>query len=76
MALAARSNGSLVLSVRITLYPGRDDDLIELVQTAPKGSLAGVIREAMRNGVQKVEFLPIQESEDMSFEIDSLGIEL
>jgi hypothetical protein len=76
MVLVVRSNGSLVLSVRITLYPGRDDDLIELVQNAPKGSLAGVIREAMRNGTQKVEFVPIQENEGLSSEIDSLGFEL
>ena len=42
-----REKGTLVVTVRITLQPGRDDDLIELVNTAPKGALAGVIREAL-----------------------------
>ncbi len=51
MALKARPNGSLVLTVRLTLLPGRDDDLIALIQGVPRGDLARQIREAMRNGV-------------------------
>lgn len=51
MALKARPNGSLVLTVRLTLLPGRDDDLIALIQSVPRGDLARQIREAMRNGV-------------------------
>ncbi len=50
-SLTVRPNGNLVLTVRITLVPGRDDDLIALVQSAPHGALARQIREAMRNGV-------------------------
>jgi hypothetical protein len=40
--------------VRITLKPGRDDDLIALVLSAKK--IAPAIREAMRSGVVKVNF--------------------
>ena len=51
MALKVRPNGSLVLTVRLTLVPGRDEDLIALIQGVPHGDLARQIREAMRNGV-------------------------
>lgn len=43
--------GETCLPARITLRPGRDDDLIERISKAPKGALAGLIRESMRNGV-------------------------
>ena len=75
MANEIRANGNLVITVRITLQPGRDDDLIELVDKAPKGALAGLIREAMRSGsAGKVTY----ESEWTSnpLEMQNLGIEL
>ncbi len=53
--LRPRPNGSLVITVRLTLQPGRDDDLIDLVKSAPAGALAAIIREAMRNGVHSTE---------------------
>ncbi len=46
-----RPDGTQVVTVRITLKPGRDDDLIALVQMAPRGRLASMVREAMRSGV-------------------------
>jgi hypothetical protein len=49
-ALVSRTNGNIVVTARITLIPGRDDDLIALITQAPKGALAGIIRDAMRNG--------------------------
>jgi len=52
-ALKVRKNGSLVLSVRLTLMPGRDDDLIALLQDVPHGDLAHQVRTAMRNGVTR-----------------------
>ena len=51
MAISQRSNGNLVVTVRLTLRPGRDDDLILLIQNAPHGALAGLVRESMRSGV-------------------------
>jgi len=70
-----RENGTLVVAVRITLQPGRDDDLIELVTNAPKGSLAGLIREAMRSGTSsKVTYET--EWTDTPLEMGSLGIEI
>ena len=49
-ALVKRVNGNIVVTARITLIPGRDDDLIALITKAPKGAVAGIIRDAMRNG--------------------------
>ena len=47
--IVRKPDGTLVVGVRITLKPGRDDDLIDLVLSAQK--LAPAIREAMRSGV-------------------------
>jgi hypothetical protein len=70
-----RANGNLVITVRITLQPGRDDDLIELVSKAPKGALAGLIREAMRSGsTSKVTYEA--EWTDSPLEMGNLGVDL
>jgi hypothetical protein len=70
-----REKGTLVVTVRITLQPGRDDDLIELVNTAPKGALAGLIREAMRSGTaSKVAYET--EWTDTPLEMGKLGIDI
>jgi hypothetical protein len=75
MVAKQRERGTLVVTVRITLQPGRDDDLIELVNHAPKGALAGLIREAMRNGTTKqVEYESAWT--DIPLEMSGLGIEL
>ena len=72
MANELRANGNLVITVRITLQPGRDDDLIELVAKAPKGALAG---ETMRNGsASKVTYET--EWTNNPLEMGGLGIEL
>lgn len=64
-----------MVTVRITLQPGRDDDLIELVTSAPKGALAGLIREAMRSGVHRSVTYEAEWS-DAPLEMSDLGIEL
>lgn len=48
-----RPRGTMVVTVRITLQPGRDDDLIELIENTPKGALSAVIRESMRSGTNR-----------------------
>jgi hypothetical protein len=48
--LKPRPNGSLVVTIRLTLMPGRDDDLIAALESAPSGALAGIVREMMRSG--------------------------
>jgi hypothetical protein len=50
-----RKNGNFVATIRLTLVPGRDTDLIELIKNTPKGAIAATIREAMRNGLPKEE---------------------
>ncbi len=71
MPIVRKPDGTLVVGVRITLKPGRDDDLIELVLSAPK--LAPAIREAMRSGVVKDVFA---QTEVIPEELTTIGIEL
>jgi hypothetical protein len=56
--IVRKPDGTLVVGVRITLKPGRDDDLISLVLSAPK--LAPAIREAMRSGVVKGTYIQLE----------------
>ena len=58
MPIVRKPDGTLVVGVRITLKPGRDDDLIILVLSAPK--LAPAIREAMRSGVVKGAYIQLE----------------
>jgi len=70
-----RTNGNLVVTVRITLQPGRDDDLIELVSKAPKGALAGLIRESMRSGTASKVMYEAEWTES-PLEMSGLGMDL
>ena len=71
VSIVKKPDGTLVVGVRITLKPGRDDDLIALVLSARK--LAPAIREAMRSGVLQGTFSP-QELDQNAME--SLGLDL
>jgi hypothetical protein len=71
VSIVRKPDGTLVVGVRITLKPGRDDDLIALVLSARK--LAPAIREAMRSGVLRGTF---SEQETDPQEINAIGIEL
>jgi len=75
MGVSRRVGGTLVATVRITLQPGRDDDLIELVETAPRGALAGLIREAMRSGTNRQTTFEA-EWMDNPLEMNDLGVDL
>lgn len=71
MSIVKKPDGTLVVGVRITLKPGRDDELIALVFGAKK--LAPTIREAMRSGV----VMGIYTQMELSLEdLNGAGIEL
>ena len=55
MPVRKRADGTVDLVVHLTLKPGRDDVLIELVEKAPHGALAPLVREAMRNGSRSTD---------------------
>jgi hypothetical protein len=76
MAVSQRPNGNLVVTVRLTLRPGRDDDLILLVQNAPRGSLAGLVRESMRSGVTSGTYAFEETSENQPLDMSELGLDL
>lgn len=44
---------SIVIPIRLTLKPGRDDQIIELLTNAPKYKRAEIIRELLRIGILK-----------------------
>jgi hypothetical protein len=69
--IVRKKDGTVVVGVHITLKPGRDDDLIDLVLSAPK--LAPAIREAMRGGVVKGTYIQLDLGLD---DLSSVGIEL
>jgi hypothetical protein len=71
VSIVKKPDGTIVVGVRITLKPGRDDDLIALVLTAKK--LAPTIREAMRSGVLQGSF----SEQDIDLEdLNAVGIKL
>ncbi len=70
-----RPCGTMVVTVRITLQPGRDDDLIELIESTPKGALAAVIREAMRSGTNRQTTFETEWTDD-PLEMGGLGVDL
>ncbi len=76
MALSWRPNGNLVVTIRLTLRPGRDDELIALVLQAPKGALAGLVREAMRSGIPKDIVASAESHHEPSLELSGLGMDL
>jgi hypothetical protein len=71
MPIVKKDDGTIVVNTRITLKPGRDDNLIDLLLQAD--NMAGTIREAMRNGVQGTFEISESEAEEIDFD---LGIEL
>ena len=71
MSIVRKPDGTIVVGVRITFKPGRDNDLIALVLGAKK--LAPAIREAMRSGVLQTQAYQ-QEADDPA--LGSIGIEL
>jgi hypothetical protein len=75
-ALLVRQNGNLVVTMRLTLRPGRDDELIELVHNAPDGSLASMVREAMRTGISSKVSTFNEIPDEESFDMSGLGLEL
>ena len=76
MAAEIRPGGSRVVTVRLTLRPGRDDDLITLVEMAPRGRLAAMVREAMRSGVSSKTAAFEADEESAPLELSGLGMEV
>ena len=74
--MKTRKNGSLVVTLRLTLRPDRDDDLIKLVRNAPHGSLAKIVRETMRTGISAPETSGISRLEDESLDASALDLDL
>lgn len=72
MSFAKKPDGTLVVTVRITLKPGRDDELIDLVKSAPPRGMAMTIREAMRNG----SVIQYEDPETVEVSFAGLGMEL
>ena len=76
MAILVRQNGNLVVTLRLTLRPGRDDELIDLVRNAPFGALAGLVRESMRSGITSEVSAFDENPDEDEFDMSGLGLEL
>jgi hypothetical protein len=75
MAYNEKSDGSVVVMVHLTLRNGRDDDMIQLVKSAPRGGLASVIRETMRTGIHKNDEELYEEAE-VEMDLSDWGFEI
>jgi len=71
-SILRRENGTIVVTARITLKPGRDDELIDMINHAER--IAPSIREAMRNGITRF-VISDQEIDDVCV-LPDVGIEL
>jgi hypothetical protein len=72
-AITKKPDGTLIVTVRLTLKSGRDDDLIAIVTSARRGTLAATIREAMRSGVTSGAGI---EAEVVEVDTSGLGFDL
>lgn len=70
MSWHVRPGGSIVVTLRLTLHPGRDDDLIAIIQQAQKGQLATIVRETMRSGIIQHSKSADNVEEDIHIEVD------
>ena len=75
MAYDEKTNGSVVVMVHLTLRAGRDDDMIQLVKTAPRGGLANIIRETMRTGIHRNDEELYEEAE-VEMDLSDWGFEI
>jgi hypothetical protein len=74
--LVRRAEGSAVLRVAITLYPGRDDDLIAALEALPPGKTAGYIYQLMVGGARLAGADDAQAEVEQEEDLSGLGMEL
>ena len=72
-AIVSKPDGTLVVTIRLTLRPDRDDDLIAIIRASPRRGLAATVREAMRSGIRQngVAAEPMNDSD-----LSGLGMDL
>lgn len=73
MGIRKFSDGTISVVLHLTLKPGRDDALIDLVVNAPRRSLAPLVREAMRSGVRGSQD---NNQVEQGFDLPDLSLEL
>jgi hypothetical protein len=74
-SIVEKPDGTMVVFVHLSLKPGRDVALINIIKLSPKRGLAGIVREAMRDGICEDHSQRLDE-EVPSFEIPDVGIDL
>ena len=69
--------GSLCFHFKLTLLPGRDDDLIAELLGTPFGHVSAKVREMMRGGISSGRFLAEEDGgERVSVDMNSVGVDL
>lgn len=73
-----RENGSLVLNVRLTMYPNKHAAIIRQILAAPRGAYAGVFLNLLLNGARETVALDTATAAEAEPEMDlsGLGMEL
>ncbi len=68
-------NDLRIYRTALALKQGRDDDLIAVLDAAPKGHLASTIREMMRSGV-KAAFCPVESDDELDIQLNGAEFEI
>ncbi len=75
-AIDYRPDGKIVITLRITLDPRRDADIITALTQAPPRRRASYARELMRSGVGGHPTALEEDVDDMPLELSGMSYEL
>lgn len=67
-----KREGVVIVPLKLWLIPGRDDDIMEFLESIPSGQRASAIISAMRNGLLN-QIVVIEQNDETSSILDSLG---
>ena len=67
-----RRSDVVIVPLKLWLIPGRDDDLLQYLQSIPVGQRAAAVMRAMRGGLEEMPAVP-GEQEELNDILDGLG---
>ena len=67
-----RRSDVVIVPLKLWLIPGRDDDLLQYLQSIPAGQRAAAVMRAMRGGLEEMPAVP-GEQEELNDILDGLG---
>ncbi len=65
-----RAASAQIVRLKLRLYPGEDDDLLDFFEAIPSGLRAACVKRALRGGARVSDSSPSQPEDDL---MDALG---